>query len=73
MALRYYKLFDLLQRRGLKKGELMEMAQLSWPTMSKLAKGQTINSDSIDRICIALRCQPGDIMECIYEDKQGQS
>ncbi len=73
MALRYYKLFDLLQRRGLKKGELMEMAKLSWPTMAKLAKGQTINSDSIDRICIALRCQPGDIMECIYEDETGRS
>lgn len=69
MALRYYKLFDLLQRRGMKKGELMELAKLSWPTMAKLSKGQSINSDILDRICAALDCQPGDIMEYVREER----
>ena len=55
----------MLQRRGMKKGDLMEKARLSWPLMSKLAKGQPINSEIISRICAALDCQPGDIMEYI--------
>ena len=63
MAIRYYKLFDMLQRRDMKKGDLLEQARLTWPTMSKLVKGQTIQTDIIDRICTALNCQPGDIME----------
>lgn len=67
MGLRYYKLFDMLQRRGMKKGELLENAGLSWPTMSKLSKGQAINSEVIERICSALECQPGDIMEYTEE------
>ena len=69
MALRYYKLFDILQRRGIKKGELTEKANLSWPTMSKLSKGQSVNSEIIDRICKALDCQPGDIMEYVDSTK----
>lgn len=67
MALRYFKLFDVLQRRGMRKGDLIEAAGLSWPTMSKLSKGQPMNSEIIDRICGALGVQPGDIMEYIDE------
>ncbi len=68
MAIQYHKLFDLLRRRGMKKGELMELANLSWPTMSKLSKGQSVNSDVQDRICAALNCQPGDIMEYVPDE-----
>lgn len=69
MAIQYHKLFDLLRRRGMKKGELMELANLSWPTMSKLSKGQSVNSDVQDRICAALNCQPGDIMEYVPDEE----
>jgi DNA-binding Xre family transcriptional regulator len=68
MGLRYYKLFDLLQRRDIKKGDLMQSAGLSWPTMSKLSKGLPVNSEIISRICAALNCQPGDIMEYLPEE-----
>jgi len=60
----------MLQRRGMKKGDLMEKARLSWPLMSKLAKGQAINSEIINRICAALDCQPGDIMEYIPDEQE---
>lgn len=63
MAIRYYKLFDLLQRRQMKKTDLLEKAGISAPTLAKLTKGDTIKTDIIERICIALNVQPGDIME----------
>jgi putative transcriptional regulator len=75
MGIYFYKLFDLLNRKGIKKGELMEMANISAPTMAKLAKNQTVQTDIIDRICEALHCQPSDIMEHIFSeqsDKQEQ-
>ncbi|MDP4120342.1 MAG: helix-turn-helix transcriptional regulator [Bacillota bacterium] len=65
MSIFYYKLFDLLNRKNLKKGDLMKMANISNATMAKLAKNKIVQTDIIDRICVTLNCQPGDIMECI--------
>ena len=69
MAIKYYKLFDLLNRRGLKKTDLIKIANISSPTLAKISKGETIQTDIIERICSALDCQPGDIMEYISEEK----
>ena len=65
MTIRYYKLFDLLQRRDMKKTDLLTMAGISSPTLAKLAKGESITTDTIERICAALGVQPGDIMEIV--------
>ena len=59
--IKYYKLFDLLNRRGLKKKDLQQI--ISAPTIAKLSKGETVKTDIIDKICLFLDCQPGDIME----------
>ena len=68
--LRYYKLFDLLARRNLKKGYLVDEVGLSHTTAAKLSKGDPVNSDVIDRICRALSVQPGDIMEYVSDESQ---
>lgn len=68
MGIRYYKLFDWLQRRGLKKTDLLELAKISSPTLAKLSKGDTVTTEVIERICNALDCQPADIMENIKEE-----
>jgi len=68
MGIRYYKLFDLLQRRGLKKTDLLELAKISSPTLAKLSKGDTVTTEVIEKICNALDCQPADIMENIKEE-----
>lgn len=67
MPIRYYKLFDLLQRRGLKKTDLLDLAGISSPTLAKLSKGETVTTEVIEKICNALDVQPGDIMEIITE------
>lgn len=59
--IKYYKLFDLLNRRGMRKTDLLEI--ISSPTLAKLSKGETIKTDIIDKICEYLNVQPGDIME----------
>jgi len=65
--MRYYKLFDLLNRRGMRKGDLR--AIMSAPTIAKLSKGDTIKTDVLCRLCEFLDCQPGDIMEYEKEEK----
>ncbi len=72
MGIYYYKLFDLLNRRGLKKIDLKKMTGMSSATVSKLASNRVVQTDVLDRVCTALHCQPGDIMEWI-EDKESAS
>lgn len=71
--IRYYKLFDLLNRRGMKKIDLLQV--ISRGTLAKLSKGGIIQTDVIQKICDFLDCQPGDIMENISDhsepDKDG--
>ena len=64
--IKYYKLNDLLNRRGMKKTDLLDI--ISSPTLAKLSKGETIKTDIIDKICKKLNCQPGDIMEYIPDE-----
>ena len=74
MGIYYYKLFDLLNRRGLKKGDLIKMAGISNTTVAKLANNKIVQSDIIEKVCLALNCQPGDIMEIIPdEEKEAQN
>ena len=68
MSIKYYKLFDLLNRRGMKKTELAAKAGLTSTTLAWLSKNQTVNIEIIARICDALDCQPGDILEYQKED-----
>lgn len=63
MSLTYKKLFHLLLDRNIKKGELQEKAGITASIMARLAKDETVKSDTLGKICDALECQPGDIME----------
>lgn len=65
MAITYRKLFHFLLDRNIKKGELQEMAGITASIMARLAKDETVRSDTLGKICEALHCQPGDIMEYI--------
>ena len=61
--IRYYKLFDLLNRKGMKKTDLLDI--ISSPTLAKLSKGDIVTTEVIQKICDFLDCQPGEIMENI--------
>lgn len=65
--IKYYKLFDLLNRRDMSKGDLMKAADISAPTVSKLVKGAPVNTEVLNKICKALNVQPADIMEFISD------
>lgn len=65
----YKKLFHLLVDRNIKKGEFAAMAQLPPNTMQRLTNDKGINTETLNKICIALNCQPGDILEFVPVDK----
>ncbi len=72
MPIKYYKLFDLLNRRGMKKTDLIEIANISAPTLAKLSKGESVTTEVLTRICDALNVQPADIMEFVRDTKSSE-
>ncbi|MBR1373463.1 helix-turn-helix domain-containing protein [bacterium] len=57
----YYRFWDKMNRMGKKPKELREI--VSPATVNKLHKNQTITTETINKLCSWLNCQPGDILE----------
>ena len=65
MSISYNKLWKLLIDKSMKKKDLISLAGLSTSTLAKMGKNQQVSMDVIIRICKALECNIGDIMDII--------
>jgi len=63
MAVTYKKLWKLLIDKDLKKKDLCDIAQISPSSLAKLRKGENVTTDLLEKICVALQCEIGDIVE----------
>lgn len=70
MPISYNKLWKLLIDKGIKKMELRELVGISNSTLAKLSKQEPVALTVLERICAALDCQPGDIIEYIPDEEQ---
>ena len=68
MCMDYSKLWKLLAEKGLSKSDLMELTGLSSRVIGKLVKNETVTTDTLSKICAALSCDVGSIMECVDEN-----
>jgi putative transcriptional regulator len=61
----------MLVRRGVKLSELAEAIDITLPNLSilKTNKARAIRFSTLDAICKALDCQPGDLLEFVSEDE----
>jgi DNA-binding Xre family transcriptional regulator len=66
----YKKLWHVLLDKDLKKKDLVTMAGVSTYTINKLNRGDNVTTDVLQRICKALECNIGDIMD-VLPDKPG--
>lgn len=64
----YNPLFALLAIRGMKKTDLLKI--ISSATLAKLSKNENVQTEVIDKICLFLDCQPGDIMKVVSSYKE---
>lgn len=65
----YYKLLDMLNRRGMTREELKNISGISSATMTKISKGESVTLKTINAICEVLQVQPGDILEWMPDKK----
>ena len=65
MVICYKKLWKLLIDKDLKKKDIISLAGISQSSLTKMGKNQNVNTDILVRICTALDCQIGDIVELV--------
>ena len=63
MPVNYKKLWILLIEKHLTKAQLRKDAKLSPATLTKLNKNEYVSLEILTRICAALNCDIGDIVE----------
>lgn len=68
MRFSYNKLFKMLIDKGIKKKELCKMSDISATSIAKLGHGSNVNTEVLWKICNALNCDVGDIMEFVRDD-----
>jgi len=64
----YKKLWKLLIDKDMKKKDLQEAAGLSSTTITKLSNHENVSMEVLKKICAALGCDIGDIMELIPDN-----
>lgn len=61
----YKKLWKILIDKDMKKKDLQSAARISWASVTKLSKGETVSMEVLMKVCKALECNIGDIMDLI--------
>ncbi|MGI6497283.1 MAG: helix-turn-helix domain-containing protein [Oscillospiraceae bacterium] len=67
MAISYKKLWKLLIDRDMKKKDLQQAAGISSTSITKLGKNENVNTEILQKVCVALQCDISDIMEIVPE------
>lgn len=65
MEVSYKKLWKVLIDKDMKKKDLQAAAGISWASVTKLSKGETVSMEVLMKVCKALECNIGDIMDLI--------
>lgn len=69
MQLSYKKLWIELVKRDMNKTDLVNKAGISWSSVTKMTKNENVSMDVLKKVCKALECDVGDILEFLEDEK----
>ncbi len=70
MNVSYKKLWKLLIDKDLKKKDLADKAHISLSSIAKMNKSEHVSLDVLLKVCEALQCDFGDIIEAVPTNKE---
>ncbi len=73
MAISYNKLWKLLIDKNMNKTELKEQAGISFNVLARMGKNEAISFESIEKICLTLDCDIGDIIEVVKNKRDSRT
>lgn len=68
MKVSYKKLWKILVDKEMMKKDLQSQAGISWTSVTKLSKGEKVGMEVLMKICMALNCNIGDIVEFVKDE-----
>lgn len=69
MAANYTKLWKLLIDKNINKTTLREISGISTGTLAKLGKNDYVSTEVLEKICRALQCDIGDVIEFVDNEE----
>lgn len=73
MPIKYTKAFDLMKKKGLTTYQIRKDKIISEYALQSLRNGKSVSIDTIEKLCTALDCQPGELMEYIPDKEKEDS
>lgn len=70
MSVSYDKLWKLLIDKKMKRSELKDTAGISFNVLAKMGRNEYVSMDSLEKICCALNCNIGDIVDITIDKNQ---
>ena len=71
MAISYNKLWKLLVDKKMSKADLRKAAGIAPNTMTRLRRDEEVTLSVLNRICVALDVNIGDVMEFTNDERDG--
>lgn len=72
MAISYNKLWKLLVDKKMSKADLRKAAGIAPNTMTRLRRDEEVTLSVLNRICIVLDVNIGDVMEFTNDERNGK-
>lgn len=69
MPMNYDKAFALLAERGITTYQIRKQKIVAENALTSMRQGKSVSIETICRLCEALDCQPGDLMEYVKPEK----
>ena len=71
MAISYNKLWKLLIDKKMSKADLRKAAGIAQNTMTRLRRDEEVTPSVLNRICVVLDVNIGDVMEFTNDERDG--
>ncbi len=68
MSIKFDKLFKLMKEKGLSTYRIRQENIISQSALTALNNDKNVTTETINKLCKALNCQPGDIMEYVDDN-----
>lgn len=72
--IKYDKMFELMKKKGVTSYYLLRSPdnenKIGGATYNKLQKNMPVSTDTLDKMCLILDCQPGDITEYVADKNE---
>ena len=72
MAISYNKLWKLLVDKKMSKSDLRKAAGIAPNTMTRLRRDEEVTLSVLNRICVVLDVNIGDVMEFTNDERDGE-